>query len=136
MFSYYIYLICFKCVFVGHNNIILLGFRFIIYENKLLQRLTWKWFLYYIFNQIVLKHETNSWFLHKTLFIYSLLPKDFSINYVSNNNCVMFQDKCALNCTEKYLKMVQRISQRFQEFQMVTNENALAAAQKLGGAAR
>lgn len=32
--------------------------------------------------------------------------------------------------------MVQRISQRFQEFQMVTNENALAAAQKLGGAAR
>ncbi|XP_046664624.1 mitochondrial import inner membrane translocase subunit Tim9 [Homalodisca vitripennis] len=43
------------------------------------------------------------------------------------------EEKCALNCTEKYLKMVQRISQRFQEFQMITNENAIAAAQKLGG---
>ncbi|XP_054263721.1 mitochondrial import inner membrane translocase subunit Tim9-like [Macrosteles quadrilineatus] len=43
------------------------------------------------------------------------------------------EERCTLNCTEKYLKMVQRVSQRFQEFQMVTNENAIAAAQKLGG---
>ncbi|XP_073981051.1 translocase of inner membrane 9 [Rhodnius prolixus] len=42
------------------------------------------------------------------------------------------EEKCALNCTEKYLKMNQRISQRFQEFQMVSNENLLAA-QKAGG---
>lgn len=42
------------------------------------------------------------------------------------------EDKCALNCMEKFLKMNQRISQRFQEFQMVANENALAMAQKAG----
>ncbi|XP_055610982.1 mitochondrial import inner membrane translocase subunit Tim9 [Uranotaenia lowii] len=43
------------------------------------------------------------------------------------------EDKCSLNCMEKFLKMNQRISQRFQEFQMLANENALAAAQKLSG---
>ncbi|CAH1388840.1 unnamed protein product [Nezara viridula] len=37
-----------------------------------------------------------------------------------------YEEKCVLNCTEKYLKMNQRISQRFQEFQMVANENNLA----------
>ncbi|XP_058825778.1 mitochondrial import inner membrane translocase subunit Tim9 [Topomyia yanbarensis] len=42
------------------------------------------------------------------------------------------EEKCSLNCMEKFLKMNQRISQRFQEFQMLANENALAAAQKLG----
>ncbi|XP_014255807.1 mitochondrial import inner membrane translocase subunit Tim9 isoform X1 [Cimex lectularius] len=41
------------------------------------------------------------------------------------------EDKCSTNCTEKYLKMNQRISQRFQEFQIISNDN-LAAAQKLG----
>lgn len=47
-------------------------------------------------------------------------------------NIVIFslQEKCALLCTEKYLKMNQRISQRFQEFQMLSNENLLAASQK------
>lgn len=29
-----------------------------------------------------------------------------------------FQNNCALNCLEKYLKMTQRISQRFQEYQI------------------
>lgn len=42
------------------------------------------------------------------------------------------EDRCALNCMEKYLKMNQRISQRFQEFQMLANENAMAMAQKAG----
>ncbi|EGI61274.1 PREDICTED: mitochondrial import inner membrane translocase subunit Tim9 [Acromyrmex echinatior] len=37
------------------------------------------------------------------------------------------EEKCALNCMEKYLKMNQRISQRFQEFQITANENILAA---------
>lgn len=45
---------------------------------------------------------------------------------------VVFQDSCALNCMEKYLKMNQRISQRFQEFQLLANENAVAMAQKAG----
>uniref|UniRef100_A0A1A9ZIA6 Mitochondrial import inner membrane translocase subunit n=1 Tax=Glossina pallidipes TaxID=7398 RepID=A0A1A9ZIA6_GLOPL len=40
------------------------------------------------------------------------------------------EEKCSLNCMEKYLKMNQRISQRFQEFQLISNENALAMAQK------
>lgn len=33
---------------------------------------------------------------------------------------------------EKYLKMNQRVSQRFQEFQILANENAMAMAQKTG----
>ncbi|XP_011159304.1 mitochondrial import inner membrane translocase subunit Tim9 [Solenopsis invicta] len=37
------------------------------------------------------------------------------------------EEKCALNCMEKYLKMNQRVSQRFQEFQITANENILAA---------
>lgn len=32
------------------------------------------------------------------------------------------EDSCSNNCVEKFLKMNQRISQRFQEFQMITNE--------------
>ncbi|XP_019867571.1 mitochondrial import inner membrane translocase subunit Tim9-like [Aethina tumida] len=42
------------------------------------------------------------------------------------------EDKCAQNCLEKFLKVNQRISQRFQEFQILANENAMAAAQKMG----
>ncbi|XP_043496707.1 mitochondrial import inner membrane translocase subunit Tim9-like [Polistes fuscatus] len=42
------------------------------------------------------------------------------------------EEKCALNCMEKYLKMNQRVSQRFQEFQIIANENVLAAEKKLG----
>lgn len=35
-----------------------------------------------------------------------------------------------MNCMEKFLRMNQRISTRFQEFQMISNENLLAANQK------
>ncbi|XP_059618285.1 mitochondrial import inner membrane translocase subunit Tim9 [Phlebotomus argentipes] len=42
------------------------------------------------------------------------------------------EERCALNCMEKYLKMNQRVSQRFQEYQMIANENALAMVQKSG----
>ncbi|KAH1022047.1 hypothetical protein HUJ04_011511 [Dendroctonus ponderosae] len=38
-------------------------------------------------------------------------------------------DKCSLNCLAKFLKVNQRISQRFQEFQLLANENALATKQ-------
>ncbi|CAL7943723.1 unnamed protein product [Xylocopa violacea] len=41
------------------------------------------------------------------------------------------EETCAFNCMEKYLKMNQRMSQRFEEFQMLTNENVLAAQKKL-----
>nr|CAG4638891.1 EOG090X0MSH [Cyclestheria hislopi] len=42
------------------------------------------------------------------------------------------EDSCAMYCAEKFLKMNQRISQRFQEFQMIANENAMALAKKAG----
>ncbi|KAI8125459.1 Mitochondrial import inner membrane translocase subunit Tim9 [Lucilia cuprina] len=53
--------------------------------------------------------------------------RDFTSRQVKDS-----EEKCSLNCMEKYLKMNQRISQRFQEFQMIANENALAMAQKTG----
>lgn len=34
------------------------------------------------------------------------------------------------------MKMNQRISQRFQEYQMIANESAIAAAQKVGSMSR
>ncbi|XP_035230360.1 mitochondrial import inner membrane translocase subunit Tim9-like isoform X3 [Stegodyphus dumicola] len=52
---------------------------------------------------------------------------DFTVRHVRDK-----ENKCALNCMEKYMKMNQRISQRFQEFQIISNENALAAAKKAG----
>lgn len=50
---------------------------------------------------------------------------DFTVRHVRDK-----EDKCAMNCMEKYMKMNQRVSQRFQEFQMQTNEAAMAAAQQ------
>jgi len=44
------------------------------------------------------------------------------------------QDSCAVHCAEKFLKVNQRISQRFQEFQVISNENAMAMAKKAGAA--
>ncbi|XP_046437973.1 mitochondrial import inner membrane translocase subunit Tim9-like [Daphnia pulex] len=40
------------------------------------------------------------------------------------------ENSCAVNCAEKFLKANQRISQCFQEFQVLSNENALAMAKK------
>ncbi|GFT46029.1 mitochondrial import inner membrane translocase subunit Tim9 [Nephila pilipes] len=52
---------------------------------------------------------------------------DFTVRHIRDK-----EDRCALNCMEKYMKMTQRISQRFQEFQIISNENAIAAAKKAG----
>ncbi|KAK4317031.1 hypothetical protein Pmani_011843 [Petrolisthes manimaculis] len=52
---------------------------------------------------------------------------DFTSRSVRGN-----EDNCAMNCVEKYTKVTQRISERFQELQMLMNENAASAAQKLG----
>lgn len=54
------------------------------------------------------------------------------INDFTTRDIKKTEEKCAVNCMEKYLKMNQRVSQRFQEFQMIANENALAANKKLG----
>lgn len=62
--------------------------------------------------------------------------KDFILNYnklseqcfqdcifdFTGRNFSSVEDTCSNNCVEKYLKMNQRISQRFQEFQMTANE--------------
>ncbi|XP_043221426.1 mitochondrial import inner membrane translocase subunit Tim9-like [Amphibalanus amphitrite] len=37
------------------------------------------------------------------------------------------EEKCAISCLEKFLKASNRISQRFQEHQMIANESAMAA---------
>jgi len=52
---------------------------------------------------------------------------DFTSRKVLNS-----EDTCALNCAEKYLKMNQRISTRFQEFQVIANENAMAQISRTG----
>ncbi|XP_063425508.1 mitochondrial import inner membrane translocase subunit Tim9-like [Mytilus galloprovincialis] len=43
--------------------------------------------------------------------------KDFTTRTV-----LKAENNCALNCLEKYLKMTQRISQRFQEYQLQQSE--------------
>ncbi|XP_028034838.1 mitochondrial import inner membrane translocase subunit Tim9 [Bombyx mandarina] len=72
--------------------------------------------------------------------------KDFLVQYnklseLCFNDCIhdftsrtlkSTEDKCTVNCMEKYLRMNQRVSQRFHEFQMLANENMLALAQKSG----
>lgn len=52
---------------------------------------------------------------------------DFTSRSIRSN-----EEDCVLNCVEKYTKVTQRISERFQEIQLISNENALAASQKLG----
>ncbi|OQV13789.1 putative Mitochondrial import inner membrane translocase subunit Tim9 [Hypsibius exemplaris] len=42
------------------------------------------------------------------------------------------EDSCSSNCVEKYLKLNQRVSMRFQEYQSLQNEAALAVAQQAG----
>ncbi|XP_072031717.1 mitochondrial import inner membrane translocase subunit Tim9-like [Amphiura filiformis] len=37
---------------------------------------------------------------------------------------------CTVKCMDKFLKMTQRVSQRFQEFQMQQNEGLVAAQSK------
>ncbi|XP_031830491.1 translocase of inner membrane 9 [Nomia melanderi] len=54
------------------------------------------------------------------------------INDFTTRDIKSKEEKCALNCMEKYLKMNQRVSQRFQEFQVIANENVIAANKKLG----
>lgn len=53
------------------------------------------------------------------------------IDDFTNRSIKKKEEKCAYNCMEKYLKMNQRISQRFQEFQILANENAMSAAEKI-----
>jgi len=52
---------------------------------------------------------------------------DFTTRKVLNS-----ESSCALNCAEKYLKMNQRVSARFQEFQLMANENAMAQVTRSG----
>ena len=42
------------------------------------------------------------------------------------------ENQCSLYCAEKYLKMNQRVSTRFQEFQVLSSENAMAVVKRSG----
>lgn len=53
------------------------------------------------------------------------------INEFTTRNVQAREETCALNCMDKYLRMNQRMSERFEEFQMLANENVLAAQKKL-----
>lgn len=50
---------------------------------------------------------------------------DFTTRKVKNE-----ENTCSLHCLEKYMKMTNRISQRFQEHTLATNDALAAAAQK------
>lgn len=50
---------------------------------------------------------------------------DFTTRKVSKE-----EDRCSQNCAEKYLRMNQRINTRFQEFQTIANEQAIAQMQQ------
>ena len=54
------------------------------------------------------------------------------INDFTNRKVLNAEDTCSINCLEKYLKMNQRVSQRFQEHQALMNEDQTAAAQSMG----
>ncbi|KAL3874052.1 hypothetical protein ACJMK2_037116 [Sinanodonta woodiana] len=54
---------------------------------------------------------------------------DFTSRKISNA-----EDTCALNCMEKYMKMTQRISQRFQESQLLSTDAAGSTVQNLKSA--
>ncbi|XP_044730216.1 mitochondrial import inner membrane translocase subunit Tim9-like [Chrysoperla carnea] len=72
--------------------------------------------------------------------------KDFLISYnklselcfvdcisdFTSRNVKPEEERCAVNCAEKFLKANQRISERFQEFQIISSENSIANAQKQG----
>jgi len=46
---------------------------------------------------------------------------------------IFMQASCAVNCMDKYLKMTQRISQRFQEYQMQQTDMSILAKQGSAG---
>lgn len=46
--------------------------------------------------------------------------------------CLLFQSSCSESCLQKYLKMTQRISMRFQEYHIQQNEALAAKAGLLG----
>ena len=77
-----------------------------------------------------------------SLIAFGILPQGKGNFLCKDNTCSMkisfsrkisgVENQCALYCAEKYLKMNQRISTRFQEFQMMSNENAMAVIKKSG----
>lgn len=48
-------------------------------------------------------------------------------NLIPNN--VVFKVRCAENCTSKFLKASERMTQRFQEYQLIMNEHVITAQQ-------
>ncbi|XP_041469099.1 mitochondrial import inner membrane translocase subunit Tim9-like [Lytechinus variegatus] len=55
------------------------------------------------------------------------------INDFTNRKLHDNEKRCSFNCMEKYLKMTQRVSLRFQEYQVQQNEGLIAQQAKFGG---
>jgi len=51
------------------------------------------------------------------------------IHDFTTRKVVSSENTCSLNCLEKFMKMTNRISQRFQEHQMASNDALAAQAQ-------
>ncbi|KAH9509325.1 Mitochondrial import inner membrane translocase subunit Tim9 [Bulinus truncatus] len=52
------------------------------------------------------------------------------IHDFTSRRIINAENSCALNCLEKYMKMTNRISLRFQEHQLISNDALAAAHQK------
>ncbi|XP_050539362.1 mitochondrial import inner membrane translocase subunit Tim9-like [Daktulosphaira vitifoliae] len=52
--------------------------------------------------------------------------KDFTVGDLKSD-----EEKCAQNCTNKFLKASERMTQRFQEYQMSMNEHLLTTQQSV-----
>ncbi|XP_030855274.1 mitochondrial import inner membrane translocase subunit Tim9 [Strongylocentrotus purpuratus] len=59
---------------------------------------------------------------------FSDCVSDFTSRKLQDN-----EQRCSFNCMEKYLKMTQRVSMRFQEYQVQENEGLIAQQAKFGG---
>uniref|UniRef100_A0A3Q2WP66 Mitochondrial import inner membrane translocase subunit n=1 Tax=Haplochromis burtoni TaxID=8153 RepID=A0A3Q2WP66_HAPBU len=58
--------------------------------------------------------------------------RDFTTRDVKPEEPFVFQSSCSESCLQKYLKMTQRISMRFQEYHIQQNEALAAKAGLLG----
>lgn len=77
----------------------------------------------------VMKTQINTFkeFLLQYNKITEICFKD-CVNHFISREITKKEEACSTNCLEKYMKMTSRISMRMQEFQMMQNEQMLAAS--------
>jgi len=80
--------------------------------------------------------ETTMKQFHEFLSSYNKLSEMCFMDCVHDFTTRKILDKensCAMNCMDKYLKMTQRISQRFQDYQMMQQPAEMSILSKQGG---